>query len=249
MDSNEVSFDAAADRIERSTSGAGAAVGVVVGLAVMLLNLWIGLAVAILAAVGWVLYVRSSVAAAPAKFVAATGARRTASGEFPRLDNLLDSLGVTSGVAGARVWVIDDVQMNAAVTAGREDADLILTTGLIEGLGRLELEGVLANLLGRVRDGSARFCTVALALPGARGRRAVEARLGEQWPVMTDLAAVDLTRYPPALSAALSTIAATGSTVKGIDGPTPGMWLASPLGDRADDPAPLALRVAVLDEL
>lgn len=249
MDSTDTSFDASADRLERSTVSAGAAVAVVVGLAVMLFSIWVGLAVGIVGVVAWVLYVRSVVSSAPARFVASTGARRVAEGEFPRLDNLLDGLGVTSGVAGAKVWILDDRHLNAAVTADRDSADLVLTTGLVEGLGRLELEGVLANLLGRVRDGSARFCTVALALPGGRGRRSIDTRLGDQWPIMTDLAAVDLTRYPPALSSALSVMAASGTEVNGASGASSVLWLAPPQGDNAEDPAPLALRSAVLDEL
>ncbi len=70
---------------------------------------------------------------------------------------------------------------------------------------------MLANLLARTRDGSARYTTTVLALLGtsARAVRLLEQELGDQRGVRSDLAAVDLTRYPPGLISALARCSST----------------------------------------
>lgn len=241
-------LDIVAERLERRTVIVGAAVAVVIGIAVMFVNLWIGLAVAIVAPVVWYLYVRTMVDAAPARLIATLGAREASPDEFPRLQNLLEGLGVSTGVADVEVKVIDTEAMNAAIVVGRHDTEIIVTSALAHGLSRLELEAVLANLLARARDGSARYCTVVLGLPGRSGAgERMQSQLGEHHPVRTDVAAVSVTRYPPGLRSALETMASVGTRIGSAPSASAPLWLVPP----EDDPssAPISLRVAVLDEL
>jgi heat shock protein HtpX len=166
---------------------------------------------------------------------------------------------MTGGVSDPAVHLVETPAMNAMVVADAERADLVLTTGLVDGLGRLELEGVVANLLGRVRDGSARYGTTVVGLLGSSGAasRRLAAGLGEQRSVHSDLAAVDMTRYPPGLISALARMSDAGTVVAGASPSTAHLWIA-PVVDGAGLVAPevaetavqpLALRIAVLEEL
>ena len=69
---------------------------------------------------------------------------------------------------------------------------------------------------------------------------------------MSDLAAVDLTRYPPGLMAALTAMAERGTTVD-VPAVTAPLWIApvTPSGADAEtgERQPLSLRIAVLSEL
>lgn len=177
-----------------------------------------------------------------------------------RLFNLVDGLCVANGINEPQLLVVDDAGLNAAVVmvAGGEaqQAALIVTSGLLSTLSRIELEGVLAQQLGHVRDGDAALATftaslVALPVVGSLLAPRVSSTLDPEIEAWADLAAVRMTRYPPGLAAALDRLD-TGSTVVAHSTPeTAHLWLADPLS--VDEPynphPPLADRVAVLREL
>jgi heat shock protein HtpX len=249
------SLDEAADRLAHNATFVGLLPAVLIGAVLLLVHPVVGLVVAIALSVAWVLAVRARVASAPQRLLAGLPTAPLAPGAQPRLENLLEGLCATSGVTAPQVSLVESPSMNALVTAGRDDAQLVLTTALVDQLGRLELEGVLANLLGRVKDGSARYSTLVLALLGtsSRGARLLGTHLGDQRAVLSDLAAVDLTRYPPGLIAALSTMAEHGTEVPGAPATTLPLWLAPAQPDGSAEPVgelqPLSLRIAVLSEL
>lgn len=249
------SLDEAADRLEHNATFVGVLPAVVVGALLVLVHPVVGLLVGVALAAAWVLAVRARIAAAPERVTAGLSAEPLVEGSSPRLENLLEGLCVTSGVAPPQVSLVRTESMNALVAAGRDRVHVVLTTGLVEQLGRLELEGVLANLLGRVKDGSARYSTSVLALLGtsARATSLLASHLGDQRAVLSDLAAVDLTRYPPGLIAALSTMAEQGTLVPQAPAVSRPLWLAPSTAAVADDQAgelqPLSLRIAVLSEL
>jgi hypothetical protein len=66
--------------------------------------------------------------------------------------------------------------------------------------------------------------------------------------VLSDLAAVDLTRYPPGLNAALVAMAERGTEVPAPP-VTSSLWIAAPAGAESVEQQPLSLRIAVLSEL
>ena len=253
------SLDDATDRMVRTTMLLGLVPALVVGVLLLLVQPLVGLAAVLLIAGAWAAFVAAKVRGARSALVGPLGGSPLQGGGHPRLENLLDGLTVTGGVTRPQVLVREDATMNALVAADAEGATLVLTRGLVDGLGRVELEGVLANLLGRQRDGSARYATVVTALhgSGSRGARLLLKGLGEQRAVRSDLAAIDMTRYPPGLIAALGEMTRVGTQVAGVPPRSVPLWLASPVPTTdAVDAAlaestlqPLSLRIAVLEEL
>lgn len=221
----------------------------------------VGLVGGVAVAVGWTLFVRARVAASVGTVLKDVDATRLADGASPRLTNVVEGLCVASGVAEPEIWTVASASANAmALEAGGRTA-LVVTDGLAERLGLVELEGAVANLLGRIKDGSARLSTTAVAvrrLPMSSlyaPDRLLAEGLGAQYAVRSDLEAVRITRYPPGLRAALVQASSAGTSVPHGRADLAHLWLA-PVAERSDAPAsvqttaqPLELRIAVLDEL
>ncbi len=255
----QLSLDLETDRLVRNATWIGVVPAVVIGALLCFVHVVVGIVAAVVLSVVWVLAVRARVAGASARVLGSVDAAPLEPGARPRLENVLEGLCATGGVSDPAVHLVQSPAMNAMVVADERHADLVLTTGLVDGLGRLELEGVVANLLGRVRDGSARYGTTVVALLGSSGgaARRLAAGLGEQRSVHSDLAAVDMTRYPPGLISALARMDDAGTAVPGASPSTAHLWIA-PVVERTDLVAPavaetavqpLALRIAVLEEL
>ena len=73
--------------------------------------------------------------------------------EYARLHNLVEGLCIAGGLPKPRVYVINDPAPNAFAT-GRNPrhAAVAVTTGLLEKMNRVELEGVLAHELSHVKN-------------------------------------------------------------------------------------------------
>jgi len=100
--------------------------------------------------------------------LAMSHARPTTPQSHPRLHNLVEGLCIAAGLPKPRVYVIDDPAPNAFAT-GRNPAHaaVAVTTGLLEKLNRIELEGVLAHELSHVRNYDILVSTLAVTLVGA----------------------------------------------------------------------------------
>ncbi|HEX3622067.1 MAG TPA: M48 family metalloprotease [Acidimicrobiales bacterium] len=87
--------------------------------------------------------------------------------EYARLHNLVEGLCIAAGLPKPRVYVIDDVAPNAFAT-GRNPrhAAVAVTTGLLEKMNRVELEGVLAHELSHVKNYDILVSTLAVTLVG-----------------------------------------------------------------------------------
>jgi heat shock protein HtpX len=86
---------------------------------------------------------------------------------YARFGNLVDGLCSASGVPRPVLYVVDHPALNALVTArSPRHSSLVATTGLLDGLTRIELEGVLAHELSRVKAGDALLSTMAAATAG-----------------------------------------------------------------------------------
>ena len=87
---------------------------------------------------------------------------------YKRLHNLVEGLCIASGLPKPRVYVIEDPAPNAFAT-GRDPrhAAIAVTTGLLEKLNRVELEGVLAHELSHIRNYDILVSTLAVTLVGA----------------------------------------------------------------------------------
>jgi len=194
------------------------------------------------------------VACATAAWTAPAAVRKRSAGvpaepvAHARLHNLTEGLCVAVGLPKPALLVVDDPAPNS-LACGRSprDAALVVTTGLLEKLNRVELEGVLAHELSHVKNldilPTTLAATIAAPLRGAALRLAVDSRR----EVRADLHGASLTRYPPGLLAALEKIRADPSTVCS-HAAIAHLWLEPPSGPRAARPA-LDGRIQALKEL
>jgi heat shock protein HtpX len=86
---------------------------------------------------------------------------------YARYHNLVEGLCVAAGLPKPRLYVINDPAPNAFAT-GRNPrhAALAVTTGLLERLNRIELEGVLAHELSHVKNYDILLSTLAVVFVG-----------------------------------------------------------------------------------
>ncbi|CAN5554484.1 hypothetical protein BH24ACT26_BH24ACT26_18220 [soil metagenome] len=113
----------------------------------------------------------------------------------PRLANLAAGLARDAGVREPSLWVIPGGGPNALVCRAHGGCCVAVTRSLLESYTRTELEAVVAHCLVRATDTS----LLLESLWVAGGRLSTGAVVS---PAI-DLRAVALTRYPPALAAAI----------------------------------------------
>jgi heat shock protein HtpX len=88
--------------------------------------------------------------------------------EYKRLHNLVEGLCIASGLPKPRLYVIDDPAPNAFATGRNpKHAAVAVTSGLLEKLDRVELEGVLAHELSHIRNYDILVATLAVTLVGS----------------------------------------------------------------------------------
>ncbi|MCU1361546.1 MAG: htpX, partial [Ilumatobacteraceae bacterium] len=88
--------------------------------------------------------------------------------EFARLHNIVEGLCIAAGLPKPRVYIVDDEAPNAFAT-GRDPkhAAIAVTTGLLEKMNRVELEGVLAHELSHIKNYDILVSTLAVTLVGS----------------------------------------------------------------------------------
>jgi heat shock protein HtpX len=88
--------------------------------------------------------------------------------QYQRLHNLVEGLCIAAGLPKPRVYVVDDPAPNAFATGRNpKHAAIAVTTGLLEKLNRVELEGVIAHELSHVRNYDILVSTLAVTLVGS----------------------------------------------------------------------------------
>lgn len=225
------------------------AVVLVVGLVIGLLvgAVLIAVIAALVAGVALALWVR---ARATAMVVDATGAVAVTEAEYPRLFNLVDGLCLSSGVPRPDLYVVDDPARNVLV-AGRDprNATVIFTSGLLDSLDRIELEGVVAHQLARIRQDDVAPATVVAVLGRLTGL-ILRSPLASDRLVSADLEACQLTRYPPGLISALEKVSGASTVSSAPSSATAHLWFVPPTDSRTSDShPPLEERIALLREL
>ena len=184
---------------------------------------------------------------------AAVGGRLADPTQDARLCNLVEGLATTAGVRQPRVYVVESSGLNT-LAAGTSSAHgfLAVTSGLLAELERIELEAVVAEQLWRIRHDQALPGTVLAATFGIGRALGLErVALAPDSDAVADQGAITLTRYPPALAAALEKIDSKGATVDRQPAYLTHLWLADP---RPSPPPsrgrlPLAERIEALREL
>jgi heat shock protein HtpX len=103
----------------------------------------------------------------PKAVLALSRARPIAKQDDPELYNVVEELGLASGLPMPKLYLIDTPAMNAFAT-GRdpEHAHIAVTRGLRERLNRDQLQGVLAHELSHVKNYDIRFMTLMAVLVG-----------------------------------------------------------------------------------
>jgi heat shock protein HtpX len=131
---------------------------------VLLIAAFIGLVVALVIAGGgaFASYWKSDAVA-----LAMSHARPADPTEYARLHNVVEGLCIAAGLPKPRLYVIEDSAPNAFAT-GRDPkhAAVADTTGLLEKMNRIELEGVLAHELSHVKNYDILVSTLAVTLVG-----------------------------------------------------------------------------------
>jgi heat shock protein HtpX len=99
--------------------------------------------------------------------LSATGAVPAEGREYVYLRDTVEGLSIAAGIPAAKPYVIRSDEMNAFAT-GRdpEHASVAVTTGLIQGLNRQELEGVVGHEISHVRNRDIQFMTLVAVLVG-----------------------------------------------------------------------------------
>ncbi len=88
--------------------------------------------------------------------------------EHQRLHNLVEGLCIASGLPKPGVYIVDDPAPNAFATGRNpQHAAIAVTTGLLEKLNRVELEGVVAHELSHIKNYDILVSTLAVTMVGA----------------------------------------------------------------------------------
>jgi heat shock protein HtpX len=170
--------------------------------------------------------------------------------QYARLHNVIEGLCIAAGLPKPRVYVVDDPIPNA-FAAGRNPrhAAIGVTTGLLDKLNRIELEGVLAHELSHVKNYDVLVSTLAVLLVGIPAvvvrpvfGPAVPLALGQRRECDADVSGVALTRYPPGLISALEKLKADETVAHFDSRATAHLWITWPH-------PPLDERIKVLKDL
>jgi len=175
------------------------------------------------------------------------------------LENVLEGLCVSHGIPTPELRVIHSHSINSLAAARTPaHAAIVVTSGAVEQLERIELEGLVAHHLCRIRRGDAAFETLAgvlLAWPlttvGWLRRRLMDRVLPAGRGLAADFEAVSLTRYPPGLLSALMTLSGQSTQVPSPTVAALHMWIDEPdwgIADAIRHPR-LEIRIAALTEL
>lgn len=99
--------------------------------------------------------------------LAISGARPIEKADNPELYRLVENLCITAGLPVPKIYVINSPQPNAFAT-GRDPQHgvVAVTTGLLEKLERIELEGVIGHELSHIGNRDALLSTIVVILAG-----------------------------------------------------------------------------------
>lgn len=79
------------------------------------------------------------------------GAKEADSKEYLELHRLVENLAITAGLPKPKIYVMNDSSLNAFATGrNKEHAAVAFTTGILNKLDRVELEGVVAHELAHI---------------------------------------------------------------------------------------------------
>ena len=87
--------------------------------------------------------------------------------EYPHLVNSVEGLAIAAGLPMPKVYVIDDSAPNAFATGRNpQHSAMAVTTGLLDKMNRVELEGVIGHEMSHIKDYDIRLMTLVAILVG-----------------------------------------------------------------------------------
>lgn len=97
--------------------------------------------------------------------VSMSGAKEVSKRDAPELYRLVENLSIAAGLPMPKVYIADDPSPNAFAT-GRDPKHAVVcaTTGILERLNKVELEGVIAHELSHIGNYDIRFMGLVTAL-------------------------------------------------------------------------------------
>jgi heat shock protein HtpX len=99
--------------------------------------------------------------------LAMSKARPVTKEEFPYLYNVVEGLTIAAGLPPPRCYVIDDTAPNAFATGRNpKNSVIVVTTGLLEKLNRVELEGVIAHEMSHIKNYDVLLQTLTVVMVG-----------------------------------------------------------------------------------
>ncbi|MBC7348804.1 MAG: zinc metalloprotease HtpX [Candidatus Aminicenantes bacterium] len=99
--------------------------------------------------------------------LAISRARPVTREEFPYLYHTVEGLAIAAGIPTPRCYVIEDTAPNAFATGRNpKNAVICVTTGLLQKMNRLELEGVVAHEMSHIKNYDVLLQTVAVVMVG-----------------------------------------------------------------------------------
>jgi len=156
----------------------------------------------VVAVVIWVLISRGATNAA----LRSLNARPLDDAAHPRLESLVESICASHGIGEPVLYASDSRAIDIAVVGRPDDTRLVVTTGALRQLDRLELEAIIARQMSLFGRGIA-SATMLVGVSKWIGPLAAPLRtrlLDDRRLARADLDGARLTRYPPALAASLS---------------------------------------------
>lgn len=115
------------------------------------------------------------------------GARELKKEEYPYVWHITEALSIGAGIPKPKVYVIDSPALNAFATGlDPKNSYIALTTGIIEKMNRVELEGVIAHEISHIRNYdiktmlTAAVLAMAIAFAADVGLRLLRTRRGDR---------------------------------------------------------------------
>jgi len=188
---------------------------------------------------------------APGAVLRSLGSIPASEKQFPRLHNALDGMCVNHGLDKPDVYVIESPNGNAAAVADKRSQAIVLTTGAIDSLDLVEIEGLLAQLVAKCLDSRLSKKTVEaffLRLPLIA--IFTESKKYKNDVRLEDAKGAELTRYPPGVQRSLLALKNLGAEIEGAPKSTSHLWLMNPKGLDAENTHPSTEeRVSAMEEL